>query len=191
MYISKNINIDAKLVLNEISRRQSLSWNNGRINNANSFPNLMNLYKIINSGIPKEDFFYKGDLFRIHTQYSTVVETVNSDKETIIRRSFVDNSCTVLPITEYSEKLVAFSKSPYFTDSNIYYKVDPKDKIILIHVNTQGCYGIDVNKLQERFGITSRYSKEQEVLFPLCREFIVKEYMATPNRAKYYLRKYY
>ena len=51
-------------------------------------------------------------------------------------------------------------------------------------------YGIDVNCLQRRFGYLTRYAGEQEVLFPLDKELIVKEYGGTPNKFKYYLRKY-
>ena len=190
MFISKNIPIDACLVLEDIKRRQGAPWNDGRINDYCDFPYIDKLLKIVNSGIPEEEFFYKGDLFRIHTQYSTDKSKITLSKERIISRVQPDGSCGVLPVTEYSEKPVAFSKSPDFTDPKIFNKVIPDEKAVIIHANTKSYYGIDVNKLQERFDIQTRFSGEQEVLFPLLREFVVREYYTTPNKAKYYLRHY-
>ena len=173
----------------ELVERQQLPWNNGRISEYKEYPSLHKLFQIINSGIPKEDFFYQGDLFRIHTGYVKLKENVEPSRERIIGKVRSDGSCRVLPITEYPDTLAAFSKRYDFTDRNIYYKVYPCEKAILIHSNTGSLYGIDVNVLKERFGVGhDRYSGEQEVLFPLLREYVVKEYNCTPNRFKYYLR---
>ena len=188
--ISKNIPIDAECILDEIRQRQTASWNNGKINDYLNFPYLTELYKIINSGIPEEDFFYKGDLFRIHSAYVGLSQYIDPAKEIIVGKICSDDSCKILSTTEYSEKLVAFSKSFDFTDRNIYNKIFPTERAVIIHVNTKSCYGIDVNKLQVRFGIKTRYAGEQEVLFPLKNEFVVKEYNATPNKVKYYFRKF-
>ena len=187
MNISKNIPINASRVLEEIQQRQGAPWNDGRINDYSDFPHLVQLYRIIKSGIPEEDFFYKGDLFRIHTAYVGLAKDIDPDKERIISKVRSDGSCSILPLTDFSEELVAFNKSPDFTNFN---KVIPDEKAVLIHVNTKSYYGIDVNKLQKRFGIQTHFYGEQEVLFPLLREFVVKEYLTTPNKAKYYLRKY-
>lgn len=188
MIISNNIPLDADKVIAEISNRQQAPWNDGRINDYCEYTTLQKLYAYINSGIPQEDFFYKGDLFRIHTSYVILSASVDSQKERIVSKVWSDDSCRALSYTEYSSKLVAFSKAFAFTDNHIFYKVDSTEKSILLHVNTQSHYGIDVNVLLKRYGIVTRYENEQEVLFPLEEEFVVKEYFGTPNKFKYYLR---
>ncbi len=188
MMISNNIQISAEKVIEEIRTRQGLPWN-GRISKYHSFPNLQSLFQIINSGIPEEDFFYQGDIYRLHSPYVSTIEYIDKNKERIISKVCSDGSCSVLPITEYSDTLVAFSKSYDFTNQKIYYKVYPSQRSILIHTNTKNCYGIDVNVLLNRFGVNQwRYEGEQEVLFPLLQDYVVKEYDGTPNKFKYYLR---
>ena len=189
MVVSKNIPLDANKIINEITHRQQAPWNNGRINEYTEYPTLQKLFDLINSGIPEEDFFYKGDLFRLHTQFFTCSTNVDPQRECIIGKICSDDSCKALPITEYSHKLVAYSKSFDFPDTNVFYKVCPTEKAILLHINTQSLFGIDVNKLLNRYGIVTRYEKEQEVLFPLEEMFVIKEYNGTPNKFKYYLRK--
>ncbi len=189
MVVSKNIPLDANKIINEIMHRQQAPWNNGRINEYTEYPTLQKLFDLINSGIPEEDFFYKGDLFRLHTPFFTCSTNVDPQRECIIGKICSDDSCRALPITEYSHKLVAYSKSFDFTDTNVFYKVNPTGKAILLHINTQSLFGIDVNKILNRYGIVTRYEKEQEVLFPLEEMFVVKEYNGTPNKFKYYLRK--
>ena len=188
MFISKNIHLDAEAVLEEMSERQGLPWNNGRINDYNHFYCLNELFKIINSGIPKEDFMYRGDLYRIHTPHSTLIEDVDTRKERIIGKIYDDGSCSVLPSTEYTENVVAFSKSPDFTKP-VYYKVGAARKAIIIHSNTGTQFGIDVNAFYSRFGFQNdRFEEEMEVLFPITVETVMKEYVCTPNRFKYYMR---
>lgn len=189
MIVSKNIPLEVDKIINEIMHRQQAPWNNGRINEYNEYPTLQKLFDLINSGIPEEGFFYKGDLFRLHTPFDTLSTDVDPQREQIIGKIYSDGSCRVLPITEYSYKLVAYSKAFDFTDTTVFYKVYPNDKAILLHINTQSLFGIDVNKLLNRYGIVTRYEKEQEVLFPLEETFIIKEYNGTPNKFKYYLRK--
>ena len=46
-------------LVTEIKRRQHAPWNNGRINDREDFPLIQKLFEYINSGIPKEDFFYQ------------------------------------------------------------------------------------------------------------------------------------
>lgn len=188
MNISKNIPINAEKVINQIYERLDLPWNNGRINESYEFPEIERLYQIINSGIEKEDFFYNGDLFRIHSRYTTTTDELDSDRERIIGNICRDNSCSVLPITEYSSRPVAFCKSYDFTDKKIFYHVISSEKAVMFHANTQGLYGIDVCKLLKRFGYESRFEGEQEVLFPLMKEYVIKEYECTPNQFKYYMR---
>lgn len=165
-----------------------MPWN-GRISEYRSFPALQRLFEMMNSGIPKEVFFYQGDIYRLHSPYVTTTEWIDPQKERIISKVCSDGSCSVLPITEYSDTLVAFSKSYDFTDYRIYYKVAASQRSILIHINTKKLYGIDVNALLNRFGVDQwRYEGEQEILFPLLQEYVVKEYDGTPNKFKYYLR---
>lgn len=187
--VSKNIPLESDKIINEIMHRQQAPWNNGRINENKEYPTLQKLFVLINSGIPEEDFFYKGDLFRLHTPYCTLSTNVNPLRERIIGKICSDGSCRVLPITEYSNRLVAYSKAFDFSNTTVFYKVCPNNKAILLHINTKSLFGIDVNKLLNRYEIDTRYEKEQEVLFPLEKTFIIKEYNGTPNKFKYYLRK--
>lgn len=189
MFVSKNIPLDTHKIISEIKDRQQAPWNSGRINDYNEYPTLQKLFDLINSGIPKEDFFYKGDLFRLHTPFFTCSTDVDPQRERIIGKICSDGSCRALPITEYSHKLVAYSRAFDFTDTNVFYKVYPTEKAKLLHINTQSLFGIDVNKFLNRYGIVTRYEKEQEVLFPLEKLFVIKEYNGTPNKFKYYLRK--
>lgn len=189
--ISSNINLSAEAVVDEISERQQLPWNSGGIARYKEYPALQELFRVINSGIPREDFFYQGDIFRLHTPYTGLADDIDPSQEDVVSRICNDGSCSILPRTRYSDAVVAFSKSFDFTDSKIYYKVAASMPARLIHVNTKNCYGIDVNKLMERFGCKiERYEKEREVLFPLLPEFVVKEYKGTPNKFKYYLRRF-
>lgn len=189
--VSPNINLSAEQVINEISERQQLPWNSGGIALYRQFPALQELLRVINSGIPKEDFFFQGDIFRLHTPHGGLSDDIDPSKEEIVGRVYKDDSCWVLPKTWYSDAIVAFSKSFDFTDPRVYYKVGASTRARLIHVNTGTHYGIDVNKLMARFGCKlERYEREQEVLFPLQKEFVVKEYKGTPNKFRYYLRRY-
>ena len=189
MIVSKNIPLEADKIIKEIMHRQQAPWNNGRINEYKEYPTLQKLFDLINSGIPKEDFFYQGDLYRLHTPCDTLSTYVDPQRERIIGKICSDDSCRVLPLTEYSYKLVAYSKAFNFTDATIFYKVYPNENATLLHINTQSLFGIDVNKLLNRYGKVTRYEKEQEVLFPLEETFVIKEYNGTPNKFKYYLRK--
>ena len=176
-------------VIREIFTRQNLPWNSGRINQYQQFNAINKLFAIINSGISKEDFMFCGDLYRIHTPYVTLSKNINPEKERRVSKIYDDDSCSAVPITEFSEKVVAFSKSPDFTRS-VFYKVNPTQQSVLLHVNTGSMYGIDVNAFYRRYWISEeRFEGEMEVLFPLTRETLVKEYWCTPNQFKYYMRK--
>ena len=189
MLISENIPLDVETVLQELFERQGLPWNNGRINNNHQFNALNKLFEIINSGIPKEDFMYQGDLYRIHTSYGTLSEYIDSSKERLIGKVHEDDSCSVLPITEFTKDVVAFSKSPDFTRP-VFYKVASSRKAVFLHVNTGLLFGIDINQFYRRFDVSNeRMEPEMEVLFPLTKKTLVKEYWCTPNRFKYYMRK--
>ena len=188
MLISSNIPLKVDDVLNELSYRQGQPWNNGRINDRDDFTALNKLFAIINSGIPREDFMYRGSLYRLHSGYPTLTEYIDPEKERIIGKVYSDGSCFALPITQYTDGVVAFSKSPDFTRP-CFYKVSESEQGVLFHVSTGSLYGIDVNAFYHRFGFSNeRYEAEQEVLFPLSRDTIIKEYHCTPKQFRYYLR---
>ena len=119
MNVSNSIPISSELIIQEITTRQGMPWNM-RISEFQSFPALQKLFEIMNSGISKEDFFYQGDIYRLHSPYVTTTEWIDPEKERIISKVRSDKSCSVLPKTEYSDTLVAFSKSYDFTDHRIY-----------------------------------------------------------------------
>lgn len=186
MFLSPNIPINTQLLINEIQERQNCAWNNGRINDYKDFPLIQELFKYINSGIPKEDFFYNGPIYRIHTSYSKLKGHVDMNKEFIAGKVWCDGSCSVLPYTEETEKPCAFSKSSDFTKFD---KVIDNKTAIILSCDTGNLYGIDVNVLLNRLGSLNRFEKEQEVLFPIQNDFIIKEYKCTPNKFNYYMRK--
>ena len=165
-----------KLVLHEMYERQGLPWNNGRINDYHQFPALNKLFGIINSGIPKEDFMFQGDLYRIHTSYGTLSEYIDPSKERLIGKVY--------------ENKRAFSKSYDFTRS-VFYKVPASSQAVIFHVNTGSLFGIDVNQFYKRYGLSNaRIEDEMEILFPLTKETLVKEYWCTPNQFKHYMRNH-
>lgn len=186
--ISRSILLPAESVIAEICERQQLPWNSGSIAEYRDFPAIHALFQIINSGIPREDFFYQGDLYRLHSPYVGYASGIDPKREKIVSRICEDDSCLILRNTTYSEKLVAFSKTYDFT-RKVFYNVNPTKPATLIHVNTHQLYGIDVNVFMRRFGVLQKlYEQEHEVLFPLLPEFVIKEYCGTPNKFKYYLR---
>ena len=141
MLISGNIPVDVEAVIGEMSARQNMPWNSGKINQYNRFETLNTLFAIINSGIPREDFMFRGDLYRIHTPYVMLSENIDPKKERLIGEICDDDSCSVVPITEFTKNVVAFSKSPDFT-RRAFYKVDPSAQSVLLHVNTGSMYGL-------------------------------------------------
>lgn len=177
-----------KKVIEEIQNRQGMPWNNGGMSN-DKFPAIEEFFKYINSGIPKEDYFYSGDLFRLHTPYTTFDKWIHPEEGEILGVASLDHSCRFLPKTIYNGRVVAFSKNCDFTNRAIFPKVHSNETARLIHINTKDLYGIDVNKFMDLFGHKLElYEKEEEVLFPLNKEYVVKEYKGTPNKFKYYLR---
>lgn len=172
--------IDVDKLIEEISDRLNAPWNNGtRISADNEYKEIKKFLNLINY---KNDmnFGYSGDLYRIHTPYSDFHEYVDLSKNEIISDICSDGSCSVLPITEYDGKIVSFSKSYDFTKS-VYYKVAEDQVCNFIHINTLDRLGIDINKIIEN----KRFEDEQEVLFPLRSDFVVKEYKRiTPKEFK-------
>lgn len=188
MLISENIPLDVGEVLCEMEQWQFMPWGSGRIDNRYAFPVLNRLFAAINSGIPKEDFMYQGDLYQICTPYLIDYESIDSTRERLVGRVNEDGGCWVLPITTFSEKVDAFSKSPDFT-RDIFYKVYPSQQATFLHVNTGSMYGIDINAFYHRFGLENkRFEEEMEVLFPIAKDKLVKEYCCTPNQFRYYMR---
>ncbi len=188
MIISKDIPLDVNKVIQAIYKRQSLPWNNGRINDYYESEILQKMFEYMNSGIPKEDYFYQGNLFRIHGSHSTLQSCVDTNRERIIENICDDGSCSVLPITEYSEKPVAFSMNHDFT-RRCFYKVSAHSQAVMFYCDTGTSYGLDVNMFLKRYNARNEmYEEEQEVLFPLLKEYVVKEYHCTPTQFNYYLR---
>lgn len=187
--ISNNIPLNPYEVVEAIHTRQSLPWNYAKTNDS-SLDILDELFKIINSGIPKEDFMYQGNLFRIHTPYVGLYDDIDKEKEFAINKPCSDGSCSILTYTRYEDRLVSFSKSPNFT-KDVYYKICPTLKSNLFYANTKEKYGIDINVLTLKFGgYNPRLKQEYEVLFPLQKDFIIKEYLCTPNQFKNYMKKF-
>ena len=133
---------------------------------------------------------FLGDLYRIHTSYGTLSEYIDPSKERLIGKVYEDDSCSVLSITEFSDDVVAFSKSYDFTRS-VFYKVPASRQAVIFHVNTGSLFGIDVNQFYKRYGLSNaRIEDEMEILFPLTKETLVKEYWCTPNQFKHYMRNH-
>lgn len=189
MNISKNIEINIDDVKNEILDRQGRSWNREVISENYTYNSLNNLFKIINSGIPKEDFMYVGDLYRIHSPYTSLYSCVDKEKEIVIGNICCDGSCHILRNTFYTNKVVSYSKCYDFT-RDVFYHICPSQQSIIIHSNTKDLYGIDINVLLKRFNIfNDKFVEEQEVLFPLLKDYVVKEYKCTPNQLNFYMKK--
>lgn len=173
MPVSGSIPLNRFKLIYELSERQQLpGWTGEHINDHYSFPAIQALFEITNSGISEEDFFYKGDIYRVH------VACCSGNKK----------DGKILPETRYSDTPVSFSKSYDFTRS-VYRMVKPTEKVKIIHANTGDMYGIDVNRFLCRFsGLNPNVEQEYEVLFPLTEKYVVKEYNCTPNQMNYYLR---
>lgn len=187
-YISPNIPLNVIDIIEAIHKRQGLPWNCGRINDNHDFDILQELFDFINSGIPKEDFCYQGDIYRLHSSYTGESKYIDINKEFIAGKICSDDSCSILPITVYSNVLVSFSKSCDFTRP-VYYKVCPSEMAICIHSNTKDLYGIDINAITTKFGNHNpRLVEEKEILFPLSKDYVIKEYKCSPNQFNYYLR---
>ena len=188
MSILSNKDLDLELLYDELLMRREAPWNNGRINDRLSFPELNKLFKLINSGTEKESFFYQGNLFRIHQGYSMLYDDIDMSREVLCGSIYDDGSCYVLPVTKYDEKLVAYSLSPDFARDS-YYKVRGDETAVIIHANTKDKYGIYGNELIRVLGgQMDKFYEEYEVLFPLSKKYVVKEYETTPNRFRYYKR---
>lgn len=188
MKITDYLSLNAQPILYEMRCRQEESWNYGKINDRYDYPYLNELFRIINSGIPKEDFMYQGNLFRIHSASTISYENIDLSKNILISDIYSDGSCGVLTKTELTDKVVAFSKNPDFT-RRIFYKIKPSQKAIILFANTNSLYGIDINEFYKHFGVRNpRFEEEKEVLFPIFKENIIKEYQCTPRQFKYYMR---
>lgn len=189
MLISKEIPLEVNDVIQAIYERQNLPWNNGRINDYSNFAILQKLFIYINSGVSRQDFFYQGKIFRIHSSHTTLEACVDRNREHIVSKVCEDGSCTVLPLTDYSDKVVAFSKSHDFT-TKCFYKVYNNVKAVMFYCDTGKKFGIDINSFLRKYNERNeRFECEQEILFPLQKEYVIKEYICTPNQFNYFMRK--
>ena len=128
---------------------------------------------------------FKGNLYRIHTPYTALASENDRSKEYIVGEVCEDGSCSVLKETQYNNKIASFSKSYDFT-RDVFYKISSNEKCNIIHVITGIKYGIDVTKVIGE----NRFKDEQEVLFPLDKKFLLKEYKnITPIKFKEIIEK--
>lgn len=163
-------NIDNEKFRNELCKRQRLSWSDGRIEDYEKFPEIKKVFEVINE---LNKIGYKGDLYRIHFAQHVESDKANIEEDYIIRTDERNNDCYLIPKTDYNGKIVSFSKSYDFTDTKNYPKITPDLPYYnFIHINTSDMLGIDVMKA----GGDKRYQNEQEVLFPLDKKYLVKEY---------------
>ena len=177
-------------IIDAIKSRQSMPWD-GNLRNHKwqyDYKSLQDLFDYVNSDVHPEDYFYHGDIFRIHCAHSTWLDEVDNKNEYVISKSS-DGSCSVLPKTHYSSEITAFSKNYDFT-RDCWYKICKYQQAIIFHVNTNDMYGIDVNAFLHKYGHSNeRFEDEQEILFPLDLKYVMKEYHCTPNQFNYYMRK--
>lgn len=189
MYIN-SIYIDETIVLCEIEERKNAPWNNGRINDYLQMSETNKLFHAINSGTATPNFAFKGRLYRMHSPTSDFANMLDLNQYEIIGKIYDDNSCRALSKTQYSDKLVAWSKN-YNFDNHQWYKAYCAGRSRFLVANTQKVYGIDVNAFLDRFGSgPGRFMYEHEVLFPLMPEYILHEYTCTPQQFHRYMRKY-
>ena len=181
--------INIRETVKEIEQRQRMPWNNGRINDLYNFPNILKLFEYINSGIKEESFFYSGKIYRLHSPFVTRADWIDFTKEFIVGKvSKVDNSCHVLPYTEETKTPCAFSKCYDFTRGAFPKVINDQVGIFLV-CDTGNYFGIDVTEFLNEFGNGNMYEDEQEILFPIFKDHIIKECQCTPNQFKYYMRK--
>lgn len=191
MNIRNDIPLNVDDVVRVIIKRQDVSWNGGIYYNHSNLDVLQLLFEYMNSGITVDDYFYKGNIYRIHCSSSMSASKVNKNDLVIISKIYEDDSCEVLPITKYTDGLSSFSKCCDFT-KRCYYKVFSKRQAVLFHFNTGDKYGLDINSFLHKFGYRNeRFEDEQEIIFPFSKQYILKEYHCTPNQFKYYMRKQY
>lgn len=186
--ISSNIPLNVYEIIDAIHFHQRSPWNYNLGNNYDGVEILTDLWKYMNSGVPEEYFFYKGDLYRIHCPNTTLIQYIDKENETIVGKVWGDGSCSVLPKTHYDDYPISFSKSYDFTKP-VYYKVVHSKTSIINHINTKDKYGIDVNAIMFKYDFPNlQVVEEQEIMFPMMKDYVVKEYKCSPNQFLYYMR---
>jgi hypothetical protein len=179
--------VDYRMLISIIHERQGLPWGYAKlIEWKDDF--LKKVFSDMNNGvISLQPWFYRGDLYRIHTPHSGLAENIDENIERIVSEICDDGSCSILPYTQYTTSLVAFTKLHDFTD-NAFNKVYDQMSTC-IQVNTGELYGIDVNALYDFLGIEKfpPYEQEQEVMFPLLKEYVIQEHVCTPLEFKAYI----
>ena len=180
-------NEEVEIIMVLIQKRQEKSFDNARFKceQYNEFFRL--LFKWMNKKQTPEPYFYQGELYRIHVPRIYDIDYVNREEIIEPFESESDGNVLALKDTRYSDELVSFSKDYDFT-KDVFYNVYPTQIARFFHCNTKQFYGLDVNKFYESYGERiERYEKEQEVLFPLQKEFVIKEYTCTPIKFKEYM----
>lgn len=188
MNISESIAINIESVAREIYERQDAPWNGGIYFDNKRYTILNELFINMNRSREMHDFMYKGDIYRIHCQNVKFRECVVPWDEIVVGKVCDDGSCSVLPITQYNDMLSSFSSNHDFT-RQCYYKIIPNQIAILFHANTGCRYGLDVNQFLNTYGYKNdRFAEEHEILFPMNKNYIIKEYICSPNQFNYYMR---
>jgi len=182
------LNIGA--IIEELCVHQNRPWNRGMANDSSDFVMLNLLFDRINNTDFCDDFIYQGPLYRIHCGYCGIEVDDNSFS---VGRIAENNSRWILPKTIYDDNVVSFSKCCDFT-KRVYYHVLDDVPAVIIRVNTKSLKGIDINKFYDKYGsdfdlsYNDRFRDEQEVLFPLLEDHVIKEYVCTPKQFNYYMR---
>lgn len=179
--------INYEKLTQEISKRQAKSWHNAQSDDPNEYSTIYDTFALLKNSGYDYGIGYQGDLFRIHSPHTTLKEYVDLDKENIIGEICDDGSCSVLPKTCYNNNIASFSKTYDFTKP-VFYKIFEDGIYNFIHVHTKDIYGIDVNKIVNN----PLYTDEEEVLFPISKEYLVKEYkQITPKHFKELMDNYF
>lgn len=175
--------MDIKNLIDIIEYRQGLSWDDSRLETKKE-NELEEWFEYINKpDVKKEQWFYNGYIYRVHIPYPKLEKDIDKKTEKRVSEPCSDGSCSVLKNTVYGNELKSFSKSyDFLSDAFPKIKEISDTKCIFIQVNTKTIYGIDVNELiTSYYGYKNRYYNENEVLFPLKKEFVEKEHTCEPK----------
>lgn len=195
VYISNDIPLYLDDILNAVLQHQKQPWCDASSDECDELIVLQNLFDYMNSGAEPDVYFYKGDLYRIHTSQTMLRTQIGTDY--LILSSSSDTSCHVLRDPLYSDCVKSFSKAHKFSDKKIYNDVFSNERADIFHVKAEKQYGIDLNVLwhmipddilDNKYSSYKRYCNEEEVLYPLRKQDLVKWYRCTPNQFDYYYR---
>ena len=159
-----------KRTFEEMTKRQKRDFYNSSFE---KYKYINDLFEIINTlNCEKADWFYQGTLYRVHIKKNNI---------------------------KYLDDCVAFSKKGDFWNRKIWYKIPSNEICTIIKVDTKDKFGIDVNEFyksylgKEKYNsnefYNNRFENENEVLFPLKKEYIETIYKTTPLKFKEIINK--